>query len=274
MKKRLFILLALTLLGVPVLAGCSANEDTSANNETSNKTGTLEFYANGQDFAREGFVAKDGWALDFDHVYVVLSGITGYQSDPPYNPKEGGEIQAQEKVGLEKTYTVDIAEGSSPSLVGKVESAPAGHYNAISWEMVKANKDPVKGNVIVFIGQAEKDGKTVDFNIKLDKEIKYSAGEYVGDERKGFVQEGKTANLEITFHLDHLFGDAEVAADDALNKKALGFEPFASIAENGKLNANMAGLKNKLSSEEAHKLNHIIPHLGHVGEGHCHAKEL
>lgn len=59
-----------------------------------------------------------------------------------------------------------------------------------------------QGNNLVIIGKAEKDGKLIDFNIKVDKQYQYLAGEYVGDERKGIVEAGKEADLEMTFHFD------------------------------------------------------------------------
>jgi hypothetical protein len=75
MKKRtVFIAIPLLIL-VMVLAGCPGKA-----------TGTLEFYANGEDFVRQGFVSKDGWSIQFDHVYITLDGIAAYQTDPPYAP--------------------------------------------------------------------------------------------------------------------------------------------------------------------------------------------
>ncbi len=119
--------------------------------------------------------------------------------------------------------------------------------------MVKATSGSAAGYSLVIIGTAEKDGQSVDFTINIEEECGYSCGEYVGDERKGILEKGGTADLEMTFHFDHIFGDAETPLDDELNLGALGFEPFADLAEDGKVDLNMAEL-----------------HLGHVGEGHCH----
>ncbi|MEO1288023.1 MAG: DUF4382 domain-containing protein, partial [Chloroflexota bacterium] len=52
-------------------------------------TGTLEFHANGEDFVREGFVSKDGWIINFDHVWVSLSNVRAHQTNPPYDPFAG-----------------------------------------------------------------------------------------------------------------------------------------------------------------------------------------
>jgi hypothetical protein len=246
-KKGILVLLTTTLLVVSfTLSGCSGGGEK----------GTLEFYANGEDFVRQGFVSKDGWSISFDHVYLTLADITAYQTDPPYDPHVGDNINGKVTVGLDNVYTVDLAEGGEnapPILVDKVQNISAGHYNAISWNMVKAVSGPAAGHSLVMIGTAEKGGQTVDFTINIDAECGYDCGEYVGDERKGIVTDDGTAVLEMTFHFDHIFGDAETPLDDELNQGALGFEYFIDYAEGQTVDINMTEM-----------------HLGHVGEGHCH----
>ncbi len=263
MRKRILVLAITVLFVVSImLVSCGGGA-----------VGTLQFHANGEDFVRQGFVSKDGWSINFDHVYITLANITAYQTDPPYDPHSGGNINGEVIVSLDKVYTVDLAEGGEnapPILVDEVPDAPAGHYNAISWRMVKATSGSAAGYSLVMIGTAEKDGQIVDFTINVEEECGYSCGEYVGDERKGIVVESGTADLEMTFHFDHIFGDAETPLDDDLNVSAVGFEPFAGIAEGGKLDVNMADLQSRLSSEDYQMLVDILPTLGHVGEGHCH----
>ncbi|KJS82669.1 MAG: hypothetical protein JM58_14395 [Peptococcaceae bacterium BICA1-8] len=266
--KKICFLTALILISVLVLAGCSLGK------KEANEVGSLKFVANGEDFAREGFVSKDNWQISFDHVYVNLADIVGYQANPPYDAYEGGKIKFTSEVSLDKVYTMDIAQGDEPSVVGKVENVPVGHYNAISWNMVKGNEGPAKGNVLVLIGKAAKDNKTINFNIKFDQELLVKAGEFIGDERNGIVQEGKEAELEMTFHLDHIFGDFETPADDDLNLGALGFEPFANIADNGQLDIDNQGLKAKLSTSDYGRLTELLFSLPHVGEGHCHVEKI
>ena len=243
MRKRMLVLPITVLFVISImLIGCAGAA-----------VGTLQFDANGEDFVRQGFVSKDGWSIDFDHVYITLADVTACQTDPPYDPHSGADMNCDVKIKLDKVYTVDLAEGGDnapPILVDEVADAPVGHYNAISWKMVKAPTGPAAGYSVVMIGTAEKDGQIVDFVINVEEECVYICGEYVGDERKGIVVDGGTADLEMTFHFDHIFGDAETPLDDALNLGALGFEPFA---EGGEVDLNMAEL-----------------HLGHVGEGHCY----
>ena len=251
MKSRGFLLVVVVLSAIGVmLAGCGGTA-----------TGTIRFYANGEDFVRQGFVSKDGWAISFDHVYVTLNEVTAYQTNPPYDAHTGPDIEATVSAGLDGAHTVDLAEGgedASSIRVGEVQGAEVGLYNAISWEMVKVASGPAAGYSLVMVGMADKAGQSVDFTIRVEDEYVYSCGEYVGDERKGFVNEGETGDLEMTFHFDHIFGDMETPQDDELNLSALGFQPFAATAENGEVEANLADLGDL--------------HLGHVGEGHCHCE--
>ena len=220
------------------------------------ESGTLQFYANGEELATEGFIepklTKDGWALTFSHIFVTLSDITAYQTDPPYNAHEGGEISATTSAALQGVHTLDLVMGADEDslvLIGEVQ-APAGHYNAISWRMTKAESGMLAGYSMVLTGKAEKDGQTVKFQLYSSEERTYRCGEFVGDERKGFLEADGTADLELTFHLDHIFGRADKPADDVMNVEALGFAPFADGAKK-----------------------HVIQlrrlHIGHAGEGHC-----
>lgn len=275
MKKIFSMALVLTFLAA-LLAGCGSGGTGEQAEQNEGETGTLQFRANGEDFVRQGFTSKDGWDISFDHVYVNLADVTAYQADPPYDAHEGGEVNSETKVSIPGAQTVDLAEGDEnapPVLVGEKE-VPAGHYNAISWKMLKASEGPARGYSLVIAGQGVKDGETINFVIKNEKEYKYTGGEFIGDERKGIVQEGATADLEMTFHFDHIFGDAATPADDELNVGAPGFAPFAALAEDGNVEIDMAGLQEKLSPGDYQKLDAMLTTLGHVGEGHCYCELL
>lgn len=266
MKTRFVCLTILVILVLSLFSACGAKTDT----------GSLELKANGEDFVREGFVSKDGWHIRFDHVYVTLAEVEAYQTDPPYDPHEAGAPQATATVRLDGTFTVDLAEGdeqAEPLLVGAVPDAPAGHYNALHWKMVRADSGPAAGYALVITGAAEKDGQTIQFTVRIEREYEYTCGDYVGDERKGFVSKDGTADLEMTFHFDHVFGDAGTPADDELNVDAPGFAPFAAISRDGSLDIDLAGLEAELGSTEYQMLVEILPTLGHVGEGHCHSED-
>jgi hypothetical protein len=148
--------------------------------------------------------------------------------------------------------------------------APPGHYNALSWQLVK---DP-EGYSLVLQGQARKGSKQIPFTLKLDREVAFICGDYVGEERKGLLPAAGQADLEATFHFDHLFGDASLAPADPLNQGALGFQPLAQLAHQGQLVLTTAPLAGQWSPEDTKKLETLWLSLGHVGEGHCQAKYL
>ncbi|MEO0407944.1 MAG: DUF4382 domain-containing protein, partial [Cyanobacteria bacterium P01_A01_bin.135] len=114
-----------------------------------------------------------------------------------------------------------------------------------------------------------KDGESLPFTIQLDPEYSYTCGEFVGDTRKGILDPDGQAEVEATFHFDHVFGDGDAPADDPINTGAVGFGPFAELAEADGLEVDMATLEESLSPEDYSKLEEALLGLGHVGEGHC-----
>jgi hypothetical protein len=241
---------------------------TDQANQTS---GILELRANGEDFVRQGFLSKDGWQISFDHVNVNLTDVVAYQSDPPFDPLSADTPQSQTQASLLQSKIVDLAEGdatAAPILVNQTQ-APPGRYNALTWKVTKADQGEMTGYALVLMGEATKDDRTIDFDLKIDREFAYACGDYVGDRRKGILEAGKTADVEVTFHFDHLFGDGTAPADDEINTGALGFEPLAKLADGQELDLDQSELEAKLAPEDYDKLVEIFPSLGHVGEGHC-----
>ena len=258
------------------VSGESETTTTAAETTDTDDSGELEIRANGEDFVRQGFVTKDGWQIDFDHVYVTLADVTAYQSEPPFDPEAADQPEATTTVSTDEPITVDLAAGdeaAEPILVQTL-AAPAGRYNALSWKMTPATTGPSEGYPLLIQGQAVKDANTVNFTLKLEPTLGFVCGDFVGDDRKGILTANDTADLEATFHFDHLFGDGEAPADDAINTEALGFDPLAAIAEGDTLNVDSSDLQSQLSSEDYTSLMGILPSLGHVGEGHCQETEL
>ena len=271
-------------IALPIsLISCSSETTISDTNESEAKVlegsgsaasedvGALEIRANGEDFVRQGFVTKDGWRVDFDNVYVTLSEVGAYQSEYPFDAEAGGRPEAQTVVNINGPITIDLAEGdeiAEPILV-KTLTAPIGHYNALSWTMKPATAGPSAGYSLMMRGQGTKGEETVLFSLKFEQMLSFICGDYVGDHRKGILAADDKADLEMTFHFDHLFGSGEVPADDDINVGALGFDPLAAIAEGGTLDVDVEGLKSQLSPADYDLLVSILPNLGHVGEGHC-----
>ncbi len=264
-------------IALGVLSACSGDRPTATETgatETAaagGETGTLVIRANGEDFVREGFTTKDGWDIAFDNLYVSLADITAAQTDPPFEPEVSTDIKATAEVKVEGTEVVDLAAGDAaaePILVTELE-APAGRFNALAWRLVPAESGPAEGYSIWMQGTATKNGETVPFTVKLNEELAFTCGDFVGDTRKGILAAGDQADLEATFHFDHLFGDGGAPADDSINTGALGFDPLAALAQNGVVNVDSAALQAGLSAADYKTLLEILPSLGHVGEGHC-----
>lgn len=221
-----------------------------------NAEGTLVLFANGEALTTEGFLAPelthDGWELRFDHVFVTLAGISALQADPPYDAEAGGAPAAAVALPFDTAdqLTLDLTNTNADGRVQVATlPAPVGHYNAVKWSVVPATSGGWVGHSMVLIGTATRDDESVAFTLTSADTHDYVCGEYVGDERKGFVTAGDAADLELTFHLDHIFGRLDKGADDAMNLGALGFNAFAA---GGQQVMELAGL-----------------HIGHVGEGHC-----
>ena len=273
-------LVFIVLIAFLLMVGCAekeaVEEDLPAASEAL-QTGDLIFTANGEDFIREGFVCKDGWELSFEHAYVALASISAFQTDPPYDTSQGWGIDeiVIARVDLGGAYILDLAvPDADPVVVGEADGVPAGRYNALYWELVRAHTGPAEGYVVLLIGKAEKDGVVIDFSLGLDKEVAYLGGEYVGDERKGILQAGGTADVEMTFHFDHLFGDFGEDQSEDINLEALGFGPLAVLASDGVLDVSLSELQTLLSAEDYQLLEAVMTHLAHVGEGHCLASFL
>ncbi len=274
MKKVLIFLLV--LIFVTIFVGCSPAGDSQQKDQQNQKIGVLQFKANGEDFVREGFTSKDGWDIAFDNVFITLGSISAFQANPPYDADKGGTIQAEVKLNLPGTYLIDLAGGGDDAdsiLVEEVQDALVGHYNALSWEMIRAAEGTNKGYSLVMIGKAEKEGEVIDFTIGIENQYRFSGGDFVGDERKGIVEEGGMADVEMTFHFDHIFGDGGAPADDEINTGSLGFDSFAALAEGGKVDVNLTELK-ELDAASYERITEILLSLGHVGEGHCYSEEL
>ncbi|MEO0563659.1 MAG: DUF4382 domain-containing protein [Chloroflexota bacterium] len=257
MRKYLMFVMV-CLLAMPVIA--------------QDEVGPVTFTANGEDFVRQGFVSKDGWDISFDNVMVNLEEIRAYQTTPSYNPDDGELVRSDVMIGLPGTYVIDLAAGdadAAPLTVGTVDAAPFGYYNAVGWEMTPATDGDMAGYALQIVGTATRDSDMVDFTLNFGESFKYDCGAFIGDDRLGVLAEGVDGTVEMTFHFDHIFGDAELDPDDSLNTLAPGFEPFAGLAVDGVVTADDAVFEAEMTAEDYQLLVEILPTLGHTGEGHC-----
>lgn len=239
------------------------------------ENGILTLVANGEDFVRQGFVSKDGWQIDFDRLYVNISNAVSYSTESTFEPQKGDtkdSIKFQNKANFDPAGVVDLAEGEAdalPVVVARANVVP-GFYNALAWQLDTAQAgSPIAGKTMALIGRATKEGKTIDFNLSFNRPVEYICGEFVGENRQGIVEANSSGQIETTFHFDHIFGDADTPAEDALNQDALGFQPLANLASNGTIELDDGDLASQLSEGDYQTLTEAVANLGHVGEGHC-----
>jgi len=257
-------------------SGESAESASGVDTEPEEPSTGLILTANGEAFVREGFTTKDGWEVEFERVFVTLSDVVAHQTEPAFDPDKDSELKATESVTLlpaERTTNL-AADSDGPAIeVIAAPDAPPGTYNAVSWEVVPAQSGLAADTAISMVGEATKDGETRYFTISFDKPLAYQCGEFVGDERKGILEEGeeKSAEVELTLHFDHIFGDAGAPPDDEINTGAVGFEPFVAAFSDGDalIAEGMETMQAELSEEDYQTLVKAIEGLGHVGEGHC-----
>ena len=234
--------ITLGFLILPSLDG----ENKSKTIAASTDQGTLTLVANGEDFVRQGFVSKDGWQINFDHLYVNLGEAIAYSTESSFEPQKNdtkNSIEYQQKVELlNNGKIVDLAEGEADAepIVINDATVPAGFYNALAWNLTPINQP-----------------------------TEYVCGEFVGDVRQGIVAVDTPGTVEVTFHFDHIFGDQDTPPEDALNQDALGFQPLAALASNNTVKLSDTDLANQLTTEDYQQLTEAIAGLGHVGEGHC-----
>ena len=103
---------------------------------------------------------------------------------------------------------------------------------------------------------------------RMDEEMDFNGTEgYVGDEIKGMLKENSSAEVEMTFHFDHIFGDKNAPADDHINTGSAGFDYFMQFANGSNIKVAQKEMK---STAGYKKLMKSLWTLGHLGEGHCH----
>ncbi len=269
---KINILLWISLL----LVGCSGRGNTNSDLPVIESQGSISLVVNGEDFAREAFTTKDGWEINFERVEVTVGEVTAYQVEGSFNPEAKSEIKSEKSILLlQEPQTLNLAretEGGKPILIKETKAAE-GFYNALSWQMVtKKDQNFPDGQTILLEGTGTKGNRKIEFLLGFNERIEYVCGEFIGDTRKGIVKSGENTEVEMTFHLDHIFGDGTAKTEAEINQNALGFEPLAKLAASDNLKLSQQELQTKLSPEAYQKLQKAIAGLGHVGEGHCAAK--
>ena len=279
--KRLWLiclLLTLTTCCLSVLiAGCDDDDD---DDDDDGAVGTLEFFANGEEFIREGFVGKTGWAISFDQFLVNYSGPTAFQvaedTEGEMAPLHAGHPhddipEGSAHITLDGDYPMDLATGDDRGLVGAISDAPVGNYNYLNFNVKQAAEGELADYSILMSGAATKDERTVSFTIRLDEQMTFTGcHQEVDDEFAGVVDEDGLGAMELTFHSDHIFGDQETLGEEgSVNDIALGFEALAALAQGDVLDIDQNDLSTGLSGADYLIFIEALRTTGHSGEGHC-----
>ena len=254
MKKAIILLLLLLIISIISCSKTKSNENTSTKG-----TDTIIFTANGEDFVRQGFTDKNGWKITFNYLYINITEPTAYMPD-----------LSNKTAVLPGIHLTDLAAGNEnaePLIIGRLKNIPYGNYQSLKFSIKRCDSGKYTDYSIIMIGTAERESEIVDFIIKLDEEMDFDGREgFVGNEIKGLLQKDNSTTVEMTFHFDHIFGDAEAGESDHINTGSVGFDYFYEFMKNGKVEVTQKVLKN---TEEYEKLIHSLWTLGHLGEGHC-----
>ena len=277
-------------LSVMVAAGLFLGCD-GGTEEADPPVGALVFSLNGEGFAREGFVSEDGWRVDFDHVWVNVAGPTAFQVveteelDQALLILHAGHPHAEipegsAHIALLGAFLVDVHQGDGPTELGTIDDAPIGNYNRLSFSLAPATAESqgfveeCDGASLILQGVAKKDDQEIPFTIRLDEAIDFTAcGPHPED--IGVLAEDATAEVELTLHFDHIFGDVDEGPADTddpetVNHLAIGFGPFAALAADGAVDLAQADLE---AMPEWDQLLEALLTLGHTGEAHCNATQ-
>lgn len=279
-------------VGVGTIVGCSIGDDptlelsdskrhaTAVDPESSatggRSLGHLNLTANGESFVQDGLISRDGWAIAFDHVYVTVSDVVASQHQVAGAKTD--DVEPLMVAFASSPLTIDLVtpKGEPRGVLVERQQGPAGYYNTLDWSMAPSigadatSKQPG----LRLLGRATKDDQTIEFDLSLEPAYRYTCGAFVGDTRKGVVPEDGSGEVEITLHIDHLFGDGTLPADDLVNQESLGVDPFVAIAQTPQLVLDRDALKTYLSAPDYNKLTNALLGIGHVGEGHCTATHL
>jgi len=268
MKNRwIMVLLPALVMGIFAVS-CEWDEEEYDGSFFDPGRGTLEFYADGEEFIRDGFMSMDGWTVEFNHVYVNVENVWAEQSsglapasamdsasdmEPAHAGHEApdaGSAGYEIRAPLHGSFFVDLHDQTGPTLIGTVNGVIAGNYDSIDFSMLPATLDSdtyggaldvdlqtaaaegltmiIEGTAL-FSGNGILTGSTLNFTLKLDEQMEYvNCGPNQG---LGFVSNGGVGEAYLTFHIDHIFGDYEETPHEGVNAIALGVDPIARACD-------------------------------------------
>ena len=199
--------------------------------------GNVEVSLSGQDFVMTGWPAMDGdelvafdddWTVKFEHVVVSIASLRLAAG--------GDELWS----GEPESYLVDVRRGDAE--LWSVPGVPAQRWDDVGYRFVKPDAETqVLGEVPTAIreamqnddlsmwieGTGEKEGEITRFQFAIPAEVTMTRCLNGRDETDGIiVGDGRTTEVELTLHMDHLFWD-----DHEAEEPRLLFGPIAYAAD-------------------------------------------
>ncbi len=201
------------------------------------------------------------------------------------------------RVPLKGSYFVDLHDQAGPTTLGIVTGVVAGNYDSVDFTVTPAADSTAQlkggaaqaaldsavagGYSMVWEGVATDlapTSVTYYFRLELDEELPYV--DCGPNDPAGFVSNGGIGEAHLTFHSDHIFGDAADDWGEGVNTVALGFGPIADlgVCASGTINDHncdltQTELQNNMPQRDYNTFINALLTIGHSGEGHCHLAE-
>ncbi len=227
----IFILL-FALISASLLPGCTSEDEEVAGE------GDLALYAGGGKALQEGFphmegdteyAFVDGWTMQFTRYIVVFGNIALTKAD---GGGTEGEFSGPVILDLKK-------DNGANQEITVISNLPAKRFD-IEFDVLKATSEADNRNADADIvsemikegysywieGYASKEGRTVDFLLRLSVETHYDQCINGKDQTQGIaIENNKTTGAFIYAHALHLFWDTLAAGDEDLR-----FDAWAAVA--------------------------------------------
>lgn len=298
-----------------LIAGCTVGVIGcgEAMEEPHPPTGTMLFRT---DPVVASFVSEDGWTIELDGVYASVSTPAAYHalklpddSTPSQLPAAARSLTPQHATGgiapptgLQETsrqsltgaFFVDLQDAPAP--LGRLFNVPSGPYNRSDWS-IKPMKPHAAGYVdrydgasLVLVGTAVSGVTTVLFELVFTRSVEFrrcGSNGTDGDDGPAAVGGELVPDGELSVTLgirpEYLFGDinegpAETDDTTKINHIAVGFQPFADLAEPDPQDSSRFVLVNLTSTDMIRRMpattyqfvDMALDHLGYSGPAKCY----
>lgn len=210
-----------------------------------NDGGAVEVRVSGQEFVRTGWPTVDGddlvefndkWDVKFEHVVLGISAFALIDDDDSIVSNSPSVAIVDVRSGDADLWALTNVEAKRWPNVGYRFEAPGGDAEVVGDvpdDIVKAMRD---GNLSMWLeGTGSKEGQSVHFTFAISSSVSLHHCWNGNDNTDGIVVgEGRTSEVELTLHMDHLFWD-----DHDADMPRLLFGPLAYAAnEDGELTLN------------------------------------